>query len=143
MSNIALRGASGAVTPERQARGLIQLLLCRLDLANNHIHELGLAFQTEDAYRAITLNVRLKRALGDAELCIIVLEQLAGRTEHNARAALDYTRRRARLPQALARILISRLPDHRNPVMEYHDRIALALDSQPAHATTMLGQNTR
>lgn len=143
MPNIAVRGASVELTPERQARGLVQLLLCRLDVANDHIDELGLAFQAEDAHRAITLNGRLKRALGEAELYILVLEQLAGRREHNARAALDCTHRRARLPRALAWSLISRLSEHRNQMTDRHDRIALALDYQPVHATAIVDRNTR
>jgi hypothetical protein len=99
-----------SAAPTSRIRGLVQLLLTKLDLASDHIEDVGDAFQSEDAYRALTIHARLQKAWSDAYVAILVMEQLSGCSETHARNALSQSHRSARVPLALAWSLISRLP---------------------------------
>jgi len=95
----------------RAPRGLIFLLLTRLDAASECIEALDNAFKADDPGRALMVHASLQRAWGDALAAILVLEQMSGRPEEYARNALDHLYRRARIPLALASNIISRLPN--------------------------------
>lgn len=98
-----------------RARGLVLLLLTRLDAASSHIDDLRYAFESEDADRAVMMNVALQRAWSDAYMAILILEQLSRCKETNARNALAKSRQRGYVPRILAWNIISRLPnEHRN-----------------------------
>jgi len=88
-------------------RGLVQLLLQRLDSAGDRTEALGRAFQTEDVSSAVALSTVLQRDLSAADFYVRALEQLSGRTEFNARAALSHAQRSARLLRILAWSLTS------------------------------------
>jgi hypothetical protein len=103
-------GADPGATFEqvRRARGLVLLLLVRLDAVTACIEELNNAVSSVDAFRAVTIMMRLRRAWSDAHITILVLEQISGCPETNARKALNQTHRRARAPLALARSIVPR-----------------------------------
>jgi len=78
-------------------RGLVTLLLTRLDHAGDRTEALSQAILAEDAPSAIAINAVLQRDLSAVEFYVRALEQLSGHTEVNARAALGHAQRRARL----------------------------------------------
>jgi len=106
--------AESATLLATRARGLVQLLLTRLDGANECIDTLGEALETADAYRALGINAKLKRDLADAYLTILVLEQLSSCSEVDARVALQHSQRKARLLRIQAWSLASQLRDGRD-----------------------------
>ncbi len=114
------------IAPATQARRIVLLLLARLDAATKHIEALSLAFQCEDVGSALKINMKLQKAWSDAYVAILVLEQLSGCPETNARNALTQSHRRGRVPLDLAWNIISRLPSEQcnpNPESanaEYH-----------------------
>jgi hypothetical protein len=103
------------VTSTNQASGLVLLLLTKLDAASDHIEDLSRAFQADDPDRTFMINMRLQSIWNEAYVAILVLEQLSGCSETNARNALNQSCQRARVPQALASNILSRLPNaHHN-----------------------------
>jgi hypothetical protein len=98
----------------RQAHALVLMLLTRLDGASDHTESLDRALQSDDADLARTACNRLQRVWSDIYMVIVVLEQLSGHAEVNARDVFAASQRMARVPLALARSLISGLPIERH-----------------------------
>ena len=99
------------VTPPHYIRGLITMLLSRLDAAIAGIEALGAAFRAEDACRALAIIESLQKTWTEAYLAITLLEQLSGCHESNAWQAFALTRQRASAPLELAWSIISRMPN--------------------------------
>jgi hypothetical protein len=94
----------------RQAYALVVMLLTRLDAAHDHIESLDRALQSDDTDLAQMTSNQLQQVWSDIYMTILVLEQISGHTESHARNAFAASQRAARVPLALARSLISRLP---------------------------------
>jgi hypothetical protein len=101
-----------------RARGLVILILARLNAASDHTEDLICAFHASDAYRALTIITRLQKSWSEAYLALLVLEQLSGHREMMARSALYQSHHRGGAALARAFQLVSHLLDEHNTVRQ-------------------------
>lgn len=77
---------------------LVQHFLCRIDTSIEYARDLAEAMRVGDEHRATTIQIRAQRALSEAYLAILFLEQRSGSPEPYARRVLECAYQRVGLP---------------------------------------------